>query len=72
MIPVLRMQNIHLTVSENVRHKTALRTLQDEITSLRDELLEVKATNRKLAVQMRTMRHGSDRLRNQVSYRPII
>lgn len=44
--------------SENVRHKTALRTLQEEISCLRDELMQVKAANRKLAHQMRIVRHN--------------
>lgn len=62
----------HLTNSENVRHKTALRTLQMEIELVRNELMEVKAVNRKLSSQMRTMRNDSNRIRDQVRYTCIV
>jgi hypothetical protein len=41
---------------ENVRHKTAMKVLNDEIGSLKEEIMEVKQINRILSLQMKKMK----------------
>lgn len=41
--------------SENVQHKNTMKVLRDEITSLKDELLEVKHANRILAGRLNSL-----------------
>lgn len=44
------------TNSENVRHKTAMKVLTDEIGVLKEEIMEVKQINRILSLQMKKMK----------------
>ena len=41
---------------ENVRHKTAMKVLTDEIGVLKEEIMEVKQINRILSLQMKKMK----------------
>lgn len=43
---------------ENVQHKNSIKVLRDEITSLKEELLEVKHANRILSGQLNALGPG--------------
>jgi len=52
---------------ENVRHKTAMKVLNDEIGSLKEEIMEVKQINRILSLQMKKMKEDQKRSCSPVS-----
>jgi len=52
---------------ENVRHKTALKVLNDEIGSLKEEIMEVKQINRILSLQMKKMKEDQKKSCSPVS-----
>ena len=43
---------------ENVQHKNSIKLLRDEITSLKEELMEVKHANRILSGQLKALGPG--------------
>lgn len=49
----------HIAGRENVQHKNSIKVLRDEITSLKEELLEVKHANRILAGRVDASRRAA-------------